>query len=57
MAELIGVDLPELTSAVCQRQLVVGGKVIVQEQRVDQALDKRDALGTTQFIVAATSKC
>ncbi|GLE01599.1 hypothetical protein PINS_up010429 [Pythium insidiosum] len=44
IAELLRVSVDALRNALLTRQLYVGGKVIVQQQNVDQVRDKRDAL-------------
>ncbi|KAJ0396718.1 hypothetical protein P43SY_003719 [Pythium insidiosum] len=44
IAEFLRVSVDALRNALLTRQLYVGGKVIVQQQNVDQVRDKRDAL-------------
>ncbi|RQM10933.1 hypothetical protein B5M09_002481 [Aphanomyces astaci] len=49
VASLLQVPNDALQSALCTRQLFVGGKVIVQAQNAAQARDKRDALAKTIY--------
>ncbi|ETV99940.1 hypothetical protein H310_07960 [Aphanomyces invadans] len=49
VASLLQVPNEALQSALCTRQLFVGGKVIVQAQNAAQARDKRDALAKTIY--------
>ncbi|OQS05565.1 myosin [Thraustotheca clavata] len=49
IAEFLQVSHDALVNALCNRQLFVGGKVIIQTQNADQARDKRDALAKTIY--------
>ncbi|GAB9472769.1 Myosin-i heavy chain [Globisporangium polare] len=49
VAKLLKVSEDALHKALLTRQLFVGGKVIVQQQNVDQVRDKRDALAKAVY--------
>ncbi|KDO28056.1 hypothetical protein SPRG_20216 [Saprolegnia parasitica CBS 223.65] len=49
IADLLQVSKEALRNALCNRQLFVGGKVIIQTQDANQARDKRDALAKTIY--------
>ncbi|KAL0583084.1 hypothetical protein ABG067_006938 [Albugo candida] len=49
VAQLLGVGVQNLQHVLLSRQLFVGGKVIIQQQNVEQVLDKRDALAKALY--------
>nr|CCA17136.1 myosin 29 putative [Albugo laibachii Nc14] len=49
VAQLLGVNVQNLQHVLLSRQLFVGGKVIIQQQNVEQVLDKRDALAKALY--------
>ena len=58
-ANALGVPAADLTSALCTKLLHVGGNTVVQQQSVEQARDKRDALAkvhTYAMLVGPFSK-
>jgi myosin heavy subunit len=48
-AQALGVQPAGLKSALCTKQLHVGGNTVVQQQSVEQARDKRDALAKAVY--------
>ena len=50
-ANALGVPAADLTSALCTKLLHVGGNTVVQQQSVEQARDKRDALAKVRCVL------